>query len=393
MIALEKQQPDHLQTLSELLRDALLITLKDHDYPFVEPPPHDNIVSFIKKLGYYGTLDQVSKMHVIKLDAVHENLKFANKGEKDPIYGMAIPKEMMSDEIKASANYSNYLAKSMGTQPGKSQGKRLITKKGIEVVVEKKKTIRIPRKKRTKTVIEETGQSKEIADEEEGRLNERQIGLVMGRGVNMETYEETLDHSTIKLKGFENVSSTAQFLLDMKEARKASKDDNIIQQLPKGLCEGSSVVSDILDDQESQEKSDDERTMSDKSEVDAGKKQAEKIQALKADPKKKKSEIPPSPSQTLSSVEYGTQLTNDNVVISMNDIMQDPVETEIQTMVEVPIHEENPASKKPEEKVDADVVLKRLIKLEKKVAAMSKIDHTNAVEKSLQANVINEVKN
>ncbi|GJT41013.1 hypothetical protein Tco_0940878 [Tanacetum coccineum] len=266
--------------------DEELITLKDHDYPFVEPPPHDDIVSFIKKLGYYGTLDQVSKMHVIKLDAVHENLNFANKGEKDPINGMAIPKEMMSDEIKASANYLNYLAKSMGTQLGKGRGKRLITKKGIEVVVEKKKTIRIPRKKSTKTVIEETGQSKEIADEEEGRLNERQNGLVMGRGVNMETDEETLDHSTIKLKGFENVSSTAQFLLGMKEARKASKDDNIIQQLPKVL-EGFLST----DDEESQEKSDDERTMSDKSEADAGKKQAEKIQALEADPKKKKTEI------------------------------------------------------------------------------------------------------
>ncbi|GJR30088.1 hypothetical protein Tco_1106320 [Tanacetum coccineum] len=52
--------------------------------------------------------------------------------------------------------------------------------------------------------------------------------------------------------------------------------------------------------------------------------------------------------------------------------------------------------KKPkqyEEKVDVEVVLKRLINLEKKVAAMSKLDHTNAIEESVQANVINEVKN
>nr|GEY72510.1 UBN2 domain-containing protein [Tanacetum cinerariifolium] len=83
------------------------------------------------------------------------NLKFANKGEKDSIYGMAILKEMMSDKIKDYVDYLNYLAKSMG----KGQGKQLMTKKGIEFVVQKKETARIPRKKRTMTVIEETDES------------------------------------------------------------------------------------------------------------------------------------------------------------------------------------------------------------------------------------------
>ncbi|GJX51099.1 hypothetical protein Tco_0277944 [Tanacetum coccineum] len=50
-------------------------------------------------------------------------------------------------------------------------------------------------------------------------------------------------------------------------------------------------------------------------------------------------------------------------------------------------------SKKPEEKFDVDVVLKRLIKLEKRVATMSKIDHIDATENSVQANMINELKN
>ncbi|GJU89203.1 hypothetical protein Tco_1301626 [Tanacetum coccineum] len=124
----------------DLLRDALQITPKDPDHPFVEPPPHDEIVSFIKKLGYPGSPDQIdsrkisakkkellpfpkfmkliikyilshhnnvskrpqSDKHAIKLDAVLGNLKFANKGEKDPIYGMAIPKEFLLNIKKAS---------------------------------------------------------------------------------------------------------------------------------------------------------------------------------------------------------------------------------------------------------------------------------------------------
>ncbi|GKB09316.1 hypothetical protein Tco_0837628 [Tanacetum coccineum] len=95
---------------ADLLYDALQITPKDPDHPFVTPPPHDDILSFIKKLGYPEDPEQVSKM----INVVLGNLKFTNKGEKDPIYGMAIPMKMMRDEIKASTDYSNYLAKSKG---------------------------------------------------------------------------------------------------------------------------------------------------------------------------------------------------------------------------------------------------------------------------------------
>nr|GEV45100.1 hypothetical protein [Tanacetum cinerariifolium] len=110
---------------------------------------------------------------------------------------MAIPKEMMSDKIKASVDYSNYLAKSMGIQPIKGRGKWLITKK---------------------------------------------------EGVNMETDKETLDHLIMKLKGVKNVSSTAKFLIDMKKARKSSKDDFIIQQRPKCPVEGAIIVLNTPDE-------------------------------------------------------------------------------------------------------------------------------------------------
>ncbi|GJW35611.1 hypothetical protein Tco_0058531 [Tanacetum coccineum] len=180
-----------------------------------------------------------SDKHGIKLDAVLGNLKFTNKGAKDPIYGMEIPIEMMSEEIKASTDYLNYLAKSMGTQPVKGRGKGLLTKKGVEVVVVKTETVRVPRKKRTDTVIKETGQFEEVVDivdseetdDEEGHLIARQTGIVIGRGVHNESDEGTLDHLK-KMKGIETLSNAAQFMLDMKKARGASKDDFILQQHP-----------------------------------------------------------------------------------------------------------------------------------------------------------------
>ncbi|GJY57100.1 hypothetical protein Tco_0456215 [Tanacetum coccineum] len=179
---------------ADLLYGALQITPKDPDHPFVQPPPENEIISFIKNLGYPGPLTQI--------DAVLGNLKFTNKGEKDLIYGMAIPLKMMSDEIKASADYLNYLAKSMGTQPDKEEAYREI-------------------------IIEETGQLEEVADtvdseeieDEEDRLIRRQTGVVIGRQVHKDSDEENLDHSK-KLKGIKTLPAAAQFMIDMKKSRK-----------------------------------------------------------------------------------------------------------------------------------------------------------------------------
>nr|GFD46835.1 hypothetical protein [Tanacetum cinerariifolium] len=76
---------------------------------------------------------------------------------------MAIPMVMLNDEIKTSVDYSKYLAKSKGGKP-KGGGIGLLTKKGVEVVVEKIETVRVPKKKRTETVIDQSGQSKEVVE-------------------------------------------------------------------------------------------------------------------------------------------------------------------------------------------------------------------------------------
>ncbi|GJV99074.1 hypothetical protein Tco_1554326 [Tanacetum coccineum] len=52
---------------------------------------------------------------------------------------------------------------------------------------------------------------------------------------------------------------------------------------------------------------------------------------------------------TLSSTEYGNQFINDNPDVSMNDVLKDPAEIEIQSMVEVAIGQED-----PDPPVDAD---------------------------------------
>ncbi|GJS24596.1 hypothetical protein Tco_0453228 [Tanacetum coccineum] len=137
--------------------------------------------------------------HVIKLDVTLGNLKFANKGTKDPVFRMAIPAVMLNDDIKASAKYSEYLANFKGYKPIKAtgKGKGFLSKQGVEIDIER---VNIP-KRRSKTVIEETGQSKDVADEvdSEATNEEDEIPLIqrrhtgVGSGVTLAVLDEPKD--------------------------------------------------------------------------------------------------------------------------------------------------------------------------------------------------------
>ncbi|GJW53311.1 hypothetical protein Tco_0097396 [Tanacetum coccineum] len=167
----------------DLLRNTLSITPKDLDQPFILPAPEKEIISFINQLGcnnvdfadliweefkyqiesrrisrqkqelmpfsrftklivkyILSKHDQISKRpfsfhHVIKFDSTLGNLKFVNKGCKEPIFGMALPIMMLNDDINVSPEYSEYLAKSRGVAPVKIGGKGLLTKQGVEIDV------------------------------------------------------------------------------------------------------------------------------------------------------------------------------------------------------------------------------------------------------------------
>ncbi|GJS00560.1 hypothetical protein Tco_0317068 [Tanacetum coccineum] len=342
---------------AELLRQALQITPKVSDHPFVQPSLEDEIISFIKKLRYPKDPEQVSMM----LDAVLGNLKVTNKGEKEPIFGMAILTEKMSDEIKASANYLNYLAKLMGTKPVKGKGKGLINKKGVEIVVEKIQNVRIPKKKHTEIVIEETGQSeevtdtvdsKEIEDEEEDRLIQRRTGVVIGREAYKDSDEEDLDYSK-KLKGVETMSDTAQFLLEMKQAKKAKVPDGLVGSSSSSSLESDDKIEDILSDDE-KSKADDTEKADDSNKADAEKAKEEKDPVVQRTP------------------------LVDTVISMILEKTAQPPQSRRKTKVILK------KSKQPDEKVDADAVLQRLIKLVKKVDRMSNIDHTNVVQPRIE---------
>ncbi|GJR57964.1 hypothetical protein Tco_1500126 [Tanacetum coccineum] len=87
------------------------------------------------------------------------------------------------------------------------------------------------------------------------------------------------------------------------------------------------------------------------------------------------------PEKTLSSDEYGNQFINDNPDVSINDVLKETIEVEIQSIVEVPVLQEKPADQRPP--------LVDTTKLERKVDAMLKNDHIEAIDKSVQAHLKN----
>ncbi|GJS19032.1 hypothetical protein Tco_0413504 [Tanacetum coccineum] len=67
-------------------------------------------LEILKQQSFYNAFILTAD-HIIKLDTPLGNLKFTNKGLKDPVFGMPIPEVMLNDDIKATADYLEYLAK------------------------------------------------------------------------------------------------------------------------------------------------------------------------------------------------------------------------------------------------------------------------------------------
>ncbi|GJX38704.1 hypothetical protein Tco_0252007 [Tanacetum coccineum] len=130
---------------------------------------------------------------------------------------MTIPAMMLNDDIKAFAKHLEYLAKSKGSKPIKAtgRGKGLLTKQGFEIVVER---VIIPKRRQSKTVVEEVGQSKEVVE-----------------GVDS---KETDEEPPVK----------EDQLLNMKKARKASKDEFFIQQCLRSSGQGSGAILEVPDE-------------------------------------------------------------------------------------------------------------------------------------------------
>nr|GEV54684.1 Gag-Pol polyprotein [Tanacetum cinerariifolium] len=127
---------------ANLLREALKITTIYQAHQFVSPPSGDAIMDFMKQLGYtkiiichLGRIHNIHKrsasmFHHAEEDFKLGHLKFVPKGKIDEVFGMLIPDELISNNIRNEPYYNAYL--------------EMVTKHDLKMSVEKegkKKTV------------------------------------------------------------------------------------------------------------------------------------------------------------------------------------------------------------------------------------------------------------
>nr|GEW29664.1 hypothetical protein [Tanacetum cinerariifolium] len=119
----------------EVFYEILQICPRIPNQEFVEPHSHEDIVTFIKLLGYKGALESIPDVftdHILTTDklvpkdmkacpipdsqSVLGRLKFVAKNEDNQVYGMSIPDVMINKEIENSKAYQTYLAFPTGTR-------------------------------------------------------------------------------------------------------------------------------------------------------------------------------------------------------------------------------------------------------------------------------------
>nr|GEV42792.1 histone deacetylase 14 [Tanacetum cinerariifolium] len=96
----------------------------DQAHQFVSPPSGDAIMDFVNQLGYTEeefvqaiqtfltdkeNLRSTSPFHLAEEDLRFGNLNFVPKGEVDEVFGMSIPNELLSNNIRNAPYYNAYL--------------------------------------------------------------------------------------------------------------------------------------------------------------------------------------------------------------------------------------------------------------------------------------------
>ncbi|GJS08064.1 retrovirus-related pol polyprotein from transposon TNT 1-94 [Tanacetum coccineum] len=189
----------NFQLDADLLRDALGITLKDFAHPFVAPPIGDLVIDFVNNLGYLKELQFVSKMYVNN-DYSLGNLKFVPKGELDEVFGMPIPKDLITDVICNSEYYQKYLdmaahkprqATIVTDEEGGKKKKvplaKKISKPSPSKKIRKGKVMKVHKGKRSDHLVDEEDEEDQPASEPQ--VEDDEYNLQRGIQMSVESFQ------------------------------------------------------------------------------------------------------------------------------------------------------------------------------------------------------------
>ncbi|GJU40831.1 hypothetical protein Tco_1193788 [Tanacetum coccineum] len=211
---------------------------------FIEPPSHDEIVTFIKSLGYKGPLESIP-------DLVVDHM-----GEDNEVYGISIPDVMINQDIENYKAYKTYLAYSTGAATPKKarKWKQPKTTSSLSVddniIFEDRDAAFELAKSISRTEAEEQ-EAARLMHETHERLvtkkpTKRRQTSVVFRDTPIVPQKKPLDQSQ-KLKGFQVMSIEERLVADTKKAIKASKLATRLQQT-EGSNKGASLIPEVSDE-------------------------------------------------------------------------------------------------------------------------------------------------
>ncbi|GKB22399.1 hypothetical protein Tco_0861800 [Tanacetum coccineum] len=307
------------------------------------------------------------------------SLKFISKGEPTQVDGMSIPDAMLNDEIKNSVAYETYLALSTGIKPlkkGRGKGEVLMSKKNATTAQEKKKSV--PKNKGSITTKENIPSDPDEA-------------------LQLEVDKEIAKHQ--KKKMMKGIS------IDIpKGLSEGPGSKQEVPNEPKGKSKGSSEGAEVhikeeeqTDDEHYDEEVHDDEEIHDEDEkhddvniVDDEKEDEERNDAEKVDAEKSKEEKVDN--EQAGDDQAKVDKAEDNQAGTL--IFQAPLLDVLVSVIPI-ITTPTPSTTPPTTEIQATIVtvtdpsptlLLRLSEHERKVEVLSKVDHSEVIKESVQAN-------
>ncbi|GJR58396.1 hypothetical protein Tco_1500558 [Tanacetum coccineum] len=256
----------------DLLRSALGITPKDSVHPFVPPLAGDLLIDFFNNLGYPEELQFVSKIQskgsyqeaqasCYSILPFHQadHLLLGNKGGMDEVFGMAIPRDLITEAIQNSKYYKKYLemAARKPRQPTTTTGEEGEKKKKAP---EANKSKQPSPAKQTKPVKEKTSKPTPSKKIHKGRVMKVRKEKRSGHLVDEED-EESQPATKPQVEDDEyNLQRGIQMILEslheQGQGRQApvggvairETNPGLIQKLPEVEGKGKGIVSEEKDD-------------------------------------------------------------------------------------------------------------------------------------------------
>ncbi|GJR76777.1 hypothetical protein Tco_0089142 [Tanacetum coccineum] len=198
--------------IGTLEEDLDKFTLRVPNQEFVEPLPHDALISFIEQLGYKGALELVSEMYTDHMYQPWRTFFSIINSSRLTTCKQVLKEESIclnpdsprSSSITYSQNTAHYLKDTARSLTQSSHGKGVTGKKKAETVVPKeKKKATTPKKKSSITTDDKIlpdpyealklGESMSLTEaeieEEERCVHETHASIVIGKEENLEAKE------------------------------------------------------------------------------------------------------------------------------------------------------------------------------------------------------------